>query len=71
MDNSLFVVFSYVHLKQKSHRKAIKSFIQSHISVFSKWSGGAVVPDVDEILSQRAIKPNDRQTSIILSADID
>ena len=32
-DNSLFVVFSYVHLKQISHRKAVKSFIQSHISV--------------------------------------
>ena len=44
-DNSLFVVFSYVHLKQISHRKAFESFIQSHISVFifSKCSGSAMV----------------------------
>ena len=39
-----FVVFSNVHLKQISHRKVIKSFIQSHICfIFSKWSGGAMV----------------------------
>ena len=37
-----FVVFSYVHLKQISHRKAIKSFIQSHISVLYFRSGQMV-----------------------------
>ena len=31
--NHFFVVFSYVNLKQISHRKAITSFIRSHISV--------------------------------------
>ena len=37
-----FVVFSYVNLKQISHRKAIKSFIQSHISVVYFRSGQVV-----------------------------
>ena len=41
-DNYFFVVFSYVHLKQISHRKAIKSFIQSHISVLYFRSGQVV-----------------------------
>ena len=46
-DNSLFIVFLYVNLKQISHCKAIKSFMQSHIFVFcfifSKWTSGSMV----------------------------
>ena len=41
-DKSLFVVFSYVNLKQISHRKAITSFIRSHIS-FLYFRSGQVV----------------------------
>ena len=40
--NHFFVVFSYVNLKQISHRKAITSFIRSHISVLYFRSGQVV-----------------------------
>ena len=39
---TFFVVFSYVNLKQISHRKAITSFIRSHISVLYFRSGQVV-----------------------------
>ena len=40
--NHFFVVFSYVNLKQISYRKAITSFIRSHISVLYFRSGQVV-----------------------------